>query len=118
MWDEDRRRTIGAVRPPKRFRGSVVSVPLENAGQGPDLSAFPGAMTPANADKSGGAAKRLVGGVVPGLAETDGHVHRDVAELVGRAHLATYQLLDCLALPRRHFQHELVVNLQQQPRPQ
>src|SRR4051812_21637046 len=54
---------------------------------------------------------RLMARVVPGAAEADGDVHGDLAERVGAGHLAAYQLLDRVALPRRNLEHELVVHL-------
>src|SRR3954470_2190315 len=60
----------------------------------------------------------LVAGVVPGAAEPDRDVHGHLAERVGAGHLGAYQLLDRVALPRRDLEHQLVVHLQKQPRPE
>src|SRR4051812_46294960 len=56
-----------------------------------------------------------VTGFVPGLAVADGDIEGDV-QLVGRAHLAADYVLDLLAFAGCDLEHELVVDLQEQPR--
>lgn len=55
-----------------------------------------------------------VAGVVPGTADADAHVEGNV-ERVGATHLATDEGLQRLTLTLGDLEHELVVDLQQQP---
>lgn len=97
------RRAVRAGWPPQRPRNATPGRPGR---PGPARGAFKGYWPATGAS---------VHGVVPGPANPDTDLQRDV-HLDGGAHLLANERLDWFALTRCDLQNELIVHLEQNPR--
>ena len=80
-------------------------------------SARSGDVAAGRSDRRAPLAQLSMRGLVPAVAGADGHVEGDL-QLRGTAHLLAHQRLEGLALAGEDLEDQLVVDLEQHPRPQ